>query len=60
MVESMGLPCGVKGLGRACQRIIDYGRRMYMKDKLKLPETDIVHYVSDKVTPQNALLLAIK
>jgi hypothetical protein len=30
VVQSLSLPCGVQGLGRACQRLIDYGRCEYL------------------------------
>jgi tRNA:m4X modification enzyme len=50
--------CGVRGLGRACQRIIDYGRREYMRDVLGFRRSShILYYVDESVTPQNALLI---
>jgi tRNA:m4X modification enzyme len=34
IVEALELKCGVQGLGRACQRLIDYGRLEYMRHVL--------------------------
>ena len=59
------LPCGPNGFGRVCQRIIDYGRCEYMKNKVfgdeAVPEgnravIEMCHYTRDDVTPQNAIL----
>ena len=73
VVKELGLSCGGNGLGRACQRIIDYGRCDYMRSNLfgvppasdaapedKLFDVKVLHYVPRKVTPQNAILLACK
>ena len=73
VVKELKLSCGGNGLGRACQRIIDYGRCEYMKSSLfdaslatdAAPEdisfdVKVLHYCSRKVTPQNALLLACR
>eukprot|EP00956_Cyclotella_meneghiniana_P033199 scaffold94344_cov64-Cyclotella_meneghiniana.AAC.2 len=73
VVKELGLSCGGNGLGRACQRIIDYGRCDYMRSNLfgvppasdaapedKLFDAKVLHYVPRKVTPQNAILLACK
>jgi tRNA:m4X modification enzyme len=57
--NSMGLKCGPHGLGRACQRLIDYGRCDFLKNKLlgkTSGEVKLCHYVNPRVTPQNALL----
>jgi len=64
IISSMGLQCGVNGLGRACQRLIDYGRCQYMEKHLfrakKVPVVvNMCHYVNADITPQNALLKAI-
>jgi len=65
IVHDLGLQCGPQGLGRICQRLIDYGRLQFMKNQLFLSETDgnevqtnveLCHYVTEDVTPQNALL----
>jgi len=61
IVRSLNLKCGANGLGRACQRLIDYGRCQYMKEHLRKPDknttvVNMCHYVDSKVTPQNALL----
>ena len=60
IVTSVGLKCGVKGLGRACQRLIDFGRREYLR-KILFPQSDSVteikYYVPDSTTPQNAALI---
>ena len=58
--SSLGLKCGPIGLGRACQRLIDFGRCEYMRQMLfggKNGQVDMCHYVHPDVTPQNALLL---
>ena len=58
IVASLNLKCGVRGLGRACQRIIDFGRMEYMREVLGFHSMcDIQHYVDETVTPQNALLI---
>jgi tRNA:m4X modification enzyme len=65
VVKALGLACDVQGLGRACQRLIDHGRCEYMRCDL-LPEqqesecgaTELLHYVSADVTPQNAVLVS--
>ncbi len=56
--KELGLSCGGKGLGRACQRLIDYGRCDYMKGRGF--RVNLVHYVPSDVTPQNALIVATK
>ena len=60
IVEELQLKCGVQGLGRACQRLIDYGRLEYIKHQLFPTSTDaqLCHYVDSDITPQNALLKA--
>ena len=63
IVEQLQLPCGVVGLGRACQRLIDYGRKEYMHTEIFhdcAHPPAILHYVPPSVTPQNALLAASK
>lgn len=71
VVKELGLACGGNGLGRACQRLIDYGRCDYMRNNL-FPsvssggsssnngafDVSMCHYCSKDVTPQNALLVA--
>lgn len=54
----LGLSCGGKGLGRAVQRIIDYGRCDYLKGRGF--KVIMVHYVPPDVTPQNALIVATR
>jgi len=60
IVKSLKLKCGVKGLGRACQRLIDHGRCKFMEEKLFNPvatQSDaLCHYVNSNVTPQNAMM----
>jgi hypothetical protein len=52
------------GLGRACQRLIDYGRREYLRKVLFADTPDqpgnaeLLYYVPADVTPQNAALVA--
>ncbi|KAL3790033.1 hypothetical protein HJC23_011389 [Cyclotella cryptica] len=74
VVKELGLSCGGNGLGRACQRIIDYGRCDYMEKTLfcssmssdggnsgqSLYEVKLFHYVPRNVTPQNALIMAVR
>lgn len=60
VVESLQLKCGIEGLGRACQRLIDYGRLKYMSEvifKEAPDETKLIHYVPPYITPQNACLI---
>jgi tRNA:m4X modification enzyme len=73
VVKELDLSCGGNGLGRACQRIIDYGRCDYMKKTLFCSQTssvggsnggsfevNLIHYVPRNVTPQNALIMAFR
>lgn len=71
-VQELGLVCGVRGLGRACQRLIDYGRTDYIKRHLfqtkssseqshyKSDDISLCHYVSSEITPQNTLIVAVR
>lgn len=62
VASSLGLQCGPQGLGRACQRLIDYGRCEYMRNEVfssPHSKVSIVHYVEPHITPQNAMLLGI-
>lgn len=71
VVKELGLACGGRGLGRACQRLIDYGRTEYIKNHLFhttatssteqgciSADVSLCHYCSSDVTPQNALIIA--
>jgi tRNA:m4X modification enzyme len=69
IVEASRLRCGAQGLGRACQRLIDYGRQEYLRRVLfpsakhangsvETTNIDMLHYVAPGVTPQNAALVA--
>lgn len=62
VVRDLGLACGSKALGRACQRLIDYGRVEYMKNVLfkdaDVDGTRMQHYINPDVTPQNVLLMS--
>ena len=63
VVKALNLKCGVPGLGRACQRLIDYGRQEYLRNVLFSRESDVVemlYYVPHSVTPQNAALVAYR
>ncbi|CAJ1966699.1 unnamed protein product [Cylindrotheca closterium] len=64
VVESLDLKCGIAGLGRACQRLIDYGRLQYLRhnlfDGIDVANVRIFHYVPPQTTPQNALLVATR
>ena len=60
VILALKLKCGPRGLGRACQRLIDYGRCEYLR---KLPvetsfsKVKLCHYVDSSITPQNAMIL---
>ena len=65
IVKAANLQCGPHGFGRACQRLIDYGRCEYMRKELFSSETvpegkrvvvEMCHYTGDGITPQNAML----
>jgi tRNA:m4X modification enzyme len=64
VVEALQLNCHVQGLGRACQRLIDYGRREYLRKVLfastpgQSGSAELLYYVPDDITPQNAALVA--
>jgi tRNA:m4X modification enzyme len=62
VAEAMKLQCGAQGLGRACQRLIDYGRQEYMRHVLfaDIPPSNVrlLYYVPTSVSPQNAMLVA--
>ena len=61
LLKSNNYKCSSKGMGRACQRLIDYGRCDYMKEAIfqnDQVKVGISHYVKDTVTPQNAMLYA--
>jgi tRNA:m4X modification enzyme len=61
VVQHLGLICGIQGLGRACQRLIDHGRREYLRRVIfakKKGAHKLIYYVPPEVTPQNALLLS--
>lgn len=59
IVQALGLSCGVQGLGRACQRLLDFGRCEYLQKKIFAQESvvELCHYVPMDVTPQNALII---
>ncbi|KAL7454652.1 hypothetical protein ACHAWC_006273 [Mediolabrus comicus] len=65
VVKELNLACGGRGLGRACQRLIDYGRTDYIKKHLfeadlskGKVDVSLCHYCSSEITPQNALIIA--
>ena len=69
VAASLQLKCGVQGLGRACQRLLDYGRKEYLRKVLFAKNQDekagnngalveLCYYVKPAVTPQNAVLIA--
>jgi tRNA:m4X modification enzyme len=57
----MNLKCGAEGLGRACQRLIDYGRCEYIRKELlgDNGRVSLSHYVDKNITPQNGMLLGV-
>jgi len=63
VVSSLQLRCGVEGLGRACQRLIDYGRMQYLSKVIFNRSSDLsglCHYVPPEISPQNACLIGRK
>ena len=64
IVQSLQLKCGVQSLGRACQRLLDYGRCEYMREVVFHNEpgthVEMVHYVSTDITLQNTVLLGYR
>eukprot|EP00549_Striatella_unipunctata_P008538 CAMPEP_0118680062 /NCGR_PEP_ID=MMETSP0800-20121206/4138_1 /TAXON_ID=210618 ORGANISM="Striatella unipunctata, Strain CCMP2910" /NCGR_SAMPLE_ID=MMETSP0800 /ASSEMBLY_ACC=CAM_ASM_000638 /LENGTH=244 /DNA_ID=CAMNT_0006576133 /DNA_START=66 /DNA_END=801 /DNA_ORIENTATION=- len=67
IVKALQLKCGIRGFGRACQRLIDHGRVEYMNEFLNKKsfldhkrnfKTRMFHYIEESVTPQNLLLSA--
>ena len=73
IVKSLELNCGIQGLGRACQRLVDFGRLEYLQHDIFGGDSvlgnsstsndifiDLCHYVSPKVSPQNAILRAYR
>ncbi len=66
VAEELGLDCGGRGIGRACQRLIDHGRCHYMENQLFKTQTEkefkvtLSHYVDTSITPQNALIAAYR
>lgn len=62
VVRALNLQCGIHGLGRACQRLLDGGRCDYMRKVLfaDTHEVELCHYVDADVTPQNAIIVARK
>ncbi len=64
VVRKLGLSCSIQGLGRACQRLIDYGRSEYIQQNIFGTNNGVVNnltqYVSPEVTPQNAILWAYR
>ena len=70
IVDRACLICDVQGVGRACQRLLDYGRCKYMENELQLGgsgdqsftacQVELCHYVPSSITPQNAILVSYK
>jgi tRNA:m4X modification enzyme len=64
VVKTLNLSCGIQGLGRACQRLIDHGRLEYLRRDVFGDKDDIVadlcHYTSPHISPQNAILRAYR
>ena len=63
VVSSLELKCGIEGLGRVCQRLIDHGRLQYLSEIIFNDTVDhlgLCHYVSPEVSPQNACLFGRK
>jgi tRNA:m4X modification enzyme len=66
IVRELGLSCSIQGLGRACQRLIDYGRSEYIHRNIfqtnneRMVVNNLSQYVDPEVTPQNAILWAYR
>ena len=66
IIQQAGLSCDVHGVGRACQRLLDYGRCKFLEHELKFAgspspnHVELCHYVPSMVTPQNAVLVCCK
>jgi len=67
VVRELGLSCDIQGLGRACQRLIDYGRSEYINRNIfqtinneQTVVNNLSQYVEPEVTPQNAILWAYR
>lgn len=66
VVREVGLSCTIQGLGRACQRLIDYGRSEYIHRNIFGTNSEgtvvnnLSQYVDPEVTPQNAILWAYR
>ncbi len=68
IVKHLDLACGISGLGKACQRLIDYGRCEYMRqvlffrqdEHIENSQVDICSFVPSSITPQNTLLRAFR
>jgi tRNA:m4X modification enzyme len=60
IARALNLTCGIQGLGRACQRLLDIARCNYMERVLFKGSHDVslCHYVNSDVTPQNAVIVA--
>ena len=62
VASALDLACGAQGLGRACQRLLDYGRQQYVERVLFADDAgaraELCHYVPSSVTPQNAVLMS--
>lgn len=62
VVKALNLSCGIQGLGRACQRLIDYGRYQYLRKDIFGDKNgavvDLNHYTPPEISPQNAILRA--
>jgi len=66
VVRELGLSCGIQGLGRACQRLIDHGRSEFIRRSIFQDNNggtvinNLSQYVDPEVTPQNAILWAYR
>ena len=61
VVRQLNLSIKIQDLGRACQRLIDYGRLKYIQQNIfqepnERNVVNLTHYVAANVTPQNAIL----
>ncbi|CAH8544208.1 unnamed protein product [Schistosoma mattheei] len=45
-------------IGKMCKRLIDWGRLMYIKHELNLPNISSVAYTTSDVTPENIVICA--
>ena len=65
VVEGLDLSCTIQGLGRACQRLIDFGRSKYIHRHIfqvqdeEMVVNNLSYYVNSEITPQNVSKVSV-